>query len=301
MRKNFFYFLISGFAIFFSGCQKEDVSPYTFSMEQTSGANIRIASYNMLFEWNLPVVEEQRWSRRIHQVEHILRDGNIDIIGSQEALTYQIRMIVKDLPEYSWLGIPMTGGDGPIEQNIAIFYKKDRFDVMDHGDFWYSDTPDVVGSYSFSGATWPTKCTWAKFKEKDSGKIFYVFNNHFYPHVASLQTECSKILKSQIMEIADDAPWFVTGDLNALMGTEALNILLDDAFMYDSRAISVNVSGPEGSYTGFNIETPPTSRIDHVLVSSGIGVLNYQIVDEELRTGRVGSDHLPIVVDATIQ
>src|SRR3546814_14316298 len=58
----------------------------------------------------------------------------------------------------------------------AIFYKKDRFRLLDHDTFWLSETPEVP-SKGWDAAL-NRICTWGKFRDKESRKEFFYFNLH---------------------------------------------------------------------------------------------------------------------------
>ena len=45
------------------------------------------------------------------------------------------------LPGYKYIGVGRDNGADEGE-HAAIFYDTDKFDMLDHGDFWLSETPD---------------------------------------------------------------------------------------------------------------------------------------------------------------
>lgn len=300
MKKRFLIISLLVFSFITYACSSSNDNDNEVKLSALSGDQIRIASYNLLFQKSLPTAVNERWSSRIVQVEHIFRDCNLDIIGTQEALTFQVNMLLR-MDEFGRLGgdLPTGGSDNPMYENEAIFYRKSRFDVLDSGNFWYSLTPSTPGSYSWD-ATYARMCTWGKFKEKTSGKIFYVFNSQFHVEATKARVEEAKMLLAKVKEVAGEFPVFCTGDLNALPESEAITTLLSGNTLYDSKAIAKTSSGPDGTYSGFST-TAPVYRIDYVLASSGINIDFYRVIDEELTTLRFGSDHLPVVVDATIQ
>ena len=46
------------------------------------------------------------------------------------------------LPGYDYIGVGRDDGKEKGEHS-AIFYRTDKFDVIEKGDFWLSETPDV--------------------------------------------------------------------------------------------------------------------------------------------------------------
>ena len=70
------------------------------------------------------------------------------------------------LNEYSYIGRDRDGDNKG--EHCAIYYKKDRFKVLKHGDFWYSETPDIP-SYGW-GARCRRICTWDILKTSGPGR-----------------------------------------------------------------------------------------------------------------------------------
>ena len=73
-----------------------------------------------------------------------------------------------------------------------LFYRKDKYEVLDSNTFWLAENPDSVGMMG-----WDAVCvriaTWAKFKDKATGKIFMAVNTHF-DHVGeelAVKAHCS--------------------------------------------------------------------------------------------------------------
>ena len=72
----------------------------------------------------------------------------------------------------------MTGEDNVERRHFnPIFYKTDKFEVLESGSFWYSETPNVPNT-KFSDSYSPRMCNWAHFRVKATGKEFYYFNTH---------------------------------------------------------------------------------------------------------------------------
>src|SRR5699024_1073749 len=119
-----------------------------------------------------------------------------------------------------------------------------------------------------------------------------------YDHQGPIaQKESSKLILTKMKEIAKDKPVIFTGDLNSQPTSEAINVLLDESYVWDSRQISKSLpKGPEGTFYGYNLEDEPTSRIDYVFVTKEFNVLAYEVIDEDFKTGNIASDHLPVFV-----
>ncbi len=305
MKKYFFLCTL----LIMSFCTKSEVLEFNspkqpevyYSYSSLGGDSLRVVSYNLLFEKTVPSQSAQQWVNRITTVKKYFTEMHFDIIGTQEALTFQVNDLLKALPDFDKVGLDLGGNANDAKaENAALFYNKNKLEVVKKGDFWFSLTPDVPGSYSWNSG-YPRKCTWAQFKVKATGTEFYVFNSHFYvfedTHEAKKQ--CAIILKEKIVEIAGDAPVICTGDLNATPTSPVLGDLLKDNFLHDSRVLSPKTSGAVGTYHGFASQA--SSRLDYVLVDDKAGVFNYRAINDELYNGKYGSDHLPVVVDVVIK
>lgn len=269
------------------------------SLEGKSRERIKVWSYNMLFDYLwVSDIPEHQWRMRLPRLVDAVMKYQPDIIGSQEIQTFQVRGFI-GLTGYGWVGVDLSKGrrDGIWPENAAIFYRRDRFEVVDQGNFWFSLTPEKPGTYAW-GMKYPRMCTWAKFRDKKTGKEFAVLNSHFYVDAdkEEARKQAARLVLSKSKQLAKDCPVICTGDLNASIENESIQILLSDGTFRDSRALAKKPKGPEGSYHGFGKVNPPTHRIDHVLVSSEFRVMDYEIIDEQLRTQKYESDHLPVSV-----
>ena len=265
---------------------------------------------------------ENNWIYRKEMVASVIRFHQTDIVGLQEALYNQMVDLEQLLPEYGWVGVGR--GDGVKADEFApIFYLKSRFDVINQGTFWLSETPEVWGSIG-----WDAACvrivTWVKLLDKNSGKILCFFNTHF-DHVGQVaMVESSHLLLSRIEEIAGDNPVIVTGDFNNTETCEAYKILVgengieskvkNENYLFDSNYISINKHhGPTFTFHGFhanelmnienrkrlNINFDLSSPIDFIFVNNHIKVLTHGILSDNW-DGKYPSDHMPVVADIYI-
>jgi endonuclease/exonuclease/phosphatase family metal-dependent hydrolase len=118
---------------------------------------------------------ENDWSRRRTMVFDVIRELDADVIGTQEALDFQVDEIIAAAPVYASIGVGRddAGSRGELS---AILYRKNRFRIGEAGTFWFSDTPAVPGSKTW-GNTFTRICTWARLIDRD-GRGFFVYNVH---------------------------------------------------------------------------------------------------------------------------
>lgn len=259
--------------------------------DQTEKLRVNVGSYNLRLLTTADVGVRD-WENRKQWVRRIVDVHDFDVIGTQEGYISQLNDIV-DGKDYEYVAVGRDDGIATGE-TCGILYKKDKFTVEDKGTFWLSQTPDVP-SYGWD-ANIRRICTWVQFKEVGSEKKFFVFNAH-YDHQGNVaKLESSKLMLEKIATIAGDEVVVMTGDFNALPETEPITTLLNSEKLWDSKAVTMSPAlGPEGTSYGYDLSVPPTSRIDYVLVSRHIDVLQYQVIDDDFTTQNIASDHLPVL------
>ena len=238
---------------------------------------------------------QNNWQYRKDFAGQMIRFYNVDIMGTQEVLKNQLDDLLQRLPDYKSLGVGREDGKEKGEYS-AIFYKAKKYEVEKNGQFWLSQQPEEAGSKG-----WDAACerivTWGIFKEKKTGLRFVFFNTHF-DHVGVLaRKESALLLKKRIIEIAGTLPVILTGDLNVPPLSEAVQTLLADGLLEDSRKIAKVVYGPSWSFHGFG-RTPLSERklIDYIFVTKGIKVSRNASVSESLDATFL-SDHNPVFAE----
>ena len=106
----------------------------------------------------------------------------------------------------------------------SAIYRKDRFNVLDQGDFWFSETPEVP-SKGWDATCCNRICSWAKLRDNETEAVFYVFNAHYDHQGKVARKNSSLMLLDRIEKIAEGYPVFVTGDFNAVPEDEPIQTL----------------------------------------------------------------------------
>ncbi len=255
---------------------------------------IRLASYNI--RYNNPQDGVNAWPNRKEMVKALVRYHQFDLFGVQEALRDQLTDL-SEMNEFAFLGKGRDDGREAGEHS-AIFYKKDRFTVLDSGDFWLSETPDKPGK-GWDATCCNRICSWAKFNDRLTQKEFYFFSVHFDHQGVLARRESGKLMVQKMKEIAKNAPIICVGDLNSTPDTEqvvTIQTLLNDAY----RVTAMPPYGPVGTFNGFKFDAPMKDRIDYVFVSKDIAVLNYAVLTDANQQ-RYPSDHQPVVATVVLR
>ena len=267
-----------------------------FSFNQTMHSKgdtdlIRVVTFNIRV-----AVDEgiNSWDNRKELVASIIETYRADIVGLQEALKTQLEDLNKLLPDFAWVGV---GRDDGAEEGeyAAIFYNKKRFEVLEDSTFWLSETPDKP-SIGWDAAL-KRVVTWAKLRDKITGKIFYHFNTHFDYKGVMARLESANLLNDRVAEVAGKTPAIVTGDFNFKSDFGGYKILTGGRknYLFDTQKIAkVDSSGSNITYNRFGQFLEEGNKIDYIFIKNNIEVDKHKIIMDTF-DGRYSSDHMPVL------
>lgn len=215
------------------------------------------------------------WDDRKGYLCDMIQFEAFDVFGVQEARYPQIADMLERMPEYAYIGVGRDDGEQKGE-HCAIFYQKKKFKVLEQGNFWLSETPDVPSKGW--GAKYYRICTWGLFQNKKTKETFYFINTHVNWGVASVNS-ANLILKFINEKCTKTKNVILTADFNATQDSELYKIITSNGFE-DTYESSKYRFAPTGTGQGFRPRWFTPRRIDHIFVSKGItssryGVLTY--------------------------
>ena len=252
-------------------------------------AQLKVMSYNIKYANEND--GENSWSKRKDYLAAQIQFYEPHIFGVQEALYSQLEFLNAELSGYNYFGKGRDDGDQKGEFS-AIFFKAEKFELLEQGTFWLSSTPEKPGKGW--DADYPRVCTYGKFREMESGKEFWVFNTHFDHVGVKARAESAKLIHTRIKELnKEEQPVILMGDLNLEPETEEIRFL--SAEYKDSKAVANHVFGPEGTFNGYDFRSPVTRRIDYIFTTNGFKVNKYAVLSDS-KDLRYPSDHLPVFV-----
>lgn len=251
------------------------------------GQPMTVASFNLRFD--TPADGANAWPHRREGVKRLIREQGFDLVATQEGLAGQIADLA-EMPGFAHVGVGRDDGRLAGEFS-AIFYRRERFELLRTGDFWLSETPDQP-SKGWDAGCCKRIATWARLRDRRNGKEFTVFSVHFDHQGEQARRESARLMLRKVGEIGGEAPVLCAGDFNSTPQTEQVAIMgsrLRDAF----HASQTPPAGPVGTLNGFRTDVQATERIDYVFVSPAWKVLSYRVVVDEF-DGRHPSDHHPV-------
>lgn len=263
--------------------------------------SISVGGYNIRYANSGDARMGNAWSQRVPRITSLANYESWDVLAMQEVLHAQLQDLRQGLKDYDYVGVGRD--DGATKGEYApIFYKKSRVRCINHGTFWLSETPDVVGSKGWDAAL-PRICTWAYLEDKTTKWKFYIFNLHLDHKGQEARVQSARLLLKKIEEMCGDTPFVVTGDFNVNQHSDVYAELTQSAKLFDTFHKARHRMAENGSYNGFGVQNWTDNRIDHIFVSKQFSVHRYGILtpfywskdDKENKyIVRHVSDHFPI-------
>lgn len=263
---------------------------------------IKVMSFNI--RYGAANDGENSWKHRDYLVLETIENYGPDLIGYQEALKFQVDFLKQNLDGYGFHGIGRDKGTEEGEY-VPLMWRTDRFELVDSGHFWLSETPQIPGSVSWDSSL-TRMLSWVVLRDKKAvgyQKELVFANTHFDHRGKQARLESAKLIRQRAEEIMDDIPIILTGDFNttedlppyaALCKAEGFNGKpLVDAF----RVVHPDGSDNERSF-GAWVGRRDGKRIDWILHTDDFVTLNAAI-NYTQDAGRYPSDHYP--VEATVR
>lgn len=281
MRKVFILLLILSLCCGHLSAQKSNKSQRK-EPAQSSITAICLGTYNIRGDMPDGI---NCWVNRRDSLCKLVKRAQLDIVGMQEVMDNQLDDILART-NYAWVG--MRGTMDP------IFYNAQKYELLHSELFWISETMKPF-SKGWDGK-YDRYCQWAKFKDRKTQKVFYVFNTHLDHKGEVARREGAKVILNQIEKYAKDAPVFVIGDMNSKDNTGAYESFTSK--LKDARAIAPQKNGPEGTAHNFGRVSPV--RIDYIFINDWVKIHSYAVDDESYPNGFYPSDHYLVFVKATL-
>ncbi len=185
---------------------------------------------------------------------------------------------------------------GPFTEYSSIYYLKDKYNLIDSGTFWLSETPDKAYSKSFD-----SKCcriaTWAVLENKKTGERYTHINTHLDHVLDSTRDAQMKVLIERVRQIANEGKVVMTGDFNAYEDSSVYKVACGS--FSDTKYIAENTDeGPTFTKYGTKKDNG-RGAIDFIFVSKDIKAETYKIIRNTVQ-GIYPSDHFPIAADIYI-
>lgn len=257
---------------------------------------LKVMSFNLRYA--TPEDGEDQWDNRRALAAETVSLFGPDLLGIQEGLDFQVAYLEERLPDYAVHGRGREA-DGSGEQS-ALFYRRDRFELLDAGHFWLSETPDVPGSRSWDSAC-VRLCSWVKLRDRRAGGATLLYLNTHWDHLSEeARLESARLMRTRLEALDPSLPVIVTGDFNTTEDRPPYDLLVLQSgargrLLFDSfRELHPEPGADEGTFNDFG-RASTEERIDWILHSAHFVPLRAEI-DRLSENGHYPSDHYPVEV-----
>lgn len=254
--------------------------------------SIIAGTYNLRYD--NPGDSGNLWRDRMPVVASLIRLNKFDILGTQEGLENQLADLSAALPEYERYGVGRDDGKNAGEHS-AILFRKERFELIDKGDFWLSETPDKP-SKGWDAKCCNRLCSWVQLKDKLwKTRTVTIFNVHFDHQGVQARKESARLVDSMIRTMTGYADVILMGDFNSGRQSEAYQNI-DQNWIPDTyrKAAIVHEHNPTFNNFGRNLESAEV--IDHIFASNTFRVNRWGIIGDSYH-GKYPSDHFPVLTE----
>ena len=275
------------------------VGVFVAELEDKKGDSVSIADERRIIKYeatemtamSFNVLVSQRSDERDKRVIKMVLNYLPDTVGFQEANPSWMSLLTTSLSgEYAWVGNGRDGGSSG-EYN-PIFYKRDKFNLIESGTRWLSDTPTIVSKYADSSLN--RIYTYALLERKSDGVRILVVNTHFDHKSENARNLQAKALV-KYLATNTKYPVVLTGDFNTTEDSDAYRTVIGSG-VADSRRIAATAS-LGGTYTNFGASN---KVIDFIFVDPLLtSVKSYRVCNETI-DGDWPSDHHPVYIQYTI-
>ena len=230
-------------AIVFCNCQ---------SYQPTS---LTVASYNLRNANGSDSARGDGWGQRYPVIAQIVQYHDFDIFGTQECFLHQLKDMKEALPGYDYIGVGRDDGKDKGEHS-AIFYRTDKFDIVEKGDFWLS-----------------------------------FFNLHMDHIGKKARVESAFLVQEKMKELGrgKNLPAILTGDFNVDQTHQSYDAFVSKGVLCDSYEKCDYRYALNGTFNNFDPNSFTESRIDHIFVSPSFHVKRYGVLTDTYRSVRENS------------
>ena len=231
------------------------------------------------------------WRFRSERVGELIRSEAVDLLGTQEVLANQFDDLQALLPGYCAVGVGREDGARAGEFN-AVFFRSDRFELLDSGVFWLSEDPETPGSKGWDGAC-ERLATWVVLRDKSGRELLFI-NTHLDHIGEQARREGVALLLRRIETLRGGRSVILTGDFNAEPSSPVIAHVVADGTLRSAWDTAPVRTGTAWSFSDFG-QLPVEERpmIVYLFYGGGLEVQSCSILPDTLGGGYL-SDHAPV-------
>ena len=258
---------------------------------------------------------DKLWANRRKAVTDIVKDYDFDIVGFQEVTgnnkdpqtgKSQLQDMKDMLPNYATYDVEREGKNYSYN---SIFYKKNKYTVVEKGMWYINDHPSTPGlSWQYFGDanTIARTLAWIRFRDNESNKEFYFACTHMNYSAASSGVYGAELNVRMLRELVGQMPVVLVGDFNMHRSHEDAYRHYRGQF-YDAAITTTSTCIPKGNITHTGSNWYPAdngnckgSEFDYHFYDH-ITPLSRHIITEDYNRSVTPSDHFPVLVRYKLQ
>ena len=147
------------------------------------GLSVKLMTFNLRYD----TTSHPCMSTEIRgaQLMEVIKKYKPDSVSFNEATNDWMKYLRAEMSKlgYEGVGVGRDSGDtgdhlfGTGNEHSPVFYRTDKYDLLDSDTFWLSTQPSQKGSISWNSAC-KRVCSYAVLKEKESGAVYAHFGTH---------------------------------------------------------------------------------------------------------------------------
>lgn len=231
--------------------------------------------------------------QRAPRFQLLAREYQPDIICLQEDSKLWSSIVDKFFAEnYGYTGMFSGGADTTTGNRQAIFFRAERYELLENGALWLSDTPDEpMTKLEESKST--RHCTWALLKDAFTEQTLFVCNVHLDTISEEVRVEQLNILLERLGGYMEQYPTVFCGDFNAQPDGQVYatvtKTLSDPHITATTKLSDIEITCDKyGTW-----ETP--KRLDYLFYSSQLVANSYRVMTDQY-DGYI-SDHFGVTTE----
>ena len=271
------------------------------SLPSCERQSVRLLSYNVRVDRT-----GESWPRRRAGVIGALTEPAADIVALQEASEFMLADYAEILSDYRFRVGERSDGHRSTTgwyEYLPIYYRPERFAVVDAGSFWVADDPDDPGGVLSGSKTHGRVLNWIRFRDRCTDAEFLLANVHTHGEQAD---KAIALIVGTLRFAAPGVPLILAGDFNSEPDSAAYRTATERLDLVDTRAAAERVSGRANTFFGSGDRVPEGAsgyktgsrerRLDYVFADP-VPVHRFATVSNPISGRTFPSDHLPIHVE----
>lgn len=193
---------------------------------------------------------------------------------------------------YGVAGTFSVGPDTTKGNRQSIYFRKDRYELVEQGALWLSDTPDEPYS-KFEDSKSCRHCTWAILKDKLTGKEIFACNTHLDTKGDEVRVKQLAVLMDNLGSYMEKYPTVFCGDFNARPDSPVY-ATMTESFSDPHVTAATKLSSVEFTYDDYGTSDDPR-RLDYMFYNDGLVANSYRVMTD-LYDGYI-SDHYGVTTE----